>query len=41
MLEGYEDDSRIYIFDAKYRINVDDKSVIIGPVEDDINAMHR
>jgi hypothetical protein len=35
-----EDDNRIYIFDAKYRINVDDKGVI-GPVEDDINVMHR
>ncbi|MBW9146991.1 hypothetical protein KTC92_05420 [Clostridium sp. CM027] len=29
-----KDDNRIYIFDAKYRIN-------IGPVEDDINVMHR
>lgn len=35
-----EDDNRIYIFDAKYRINVD-KNGIIGPVEDDINVMHR
>lgn len=35
-----EDDNRIYIFDAKYRINVDDKG-IVGPVEDDINVMHR
>jgi hypothetical protein len=35
-----EDDNRIYIFDAKYRIYVDDKGVI-GPVEDDINVMHR
>lgn len=35
-----EDDNRIYIFDAKYRINVD-KNGLIGPVEDDINVMHR
>jgi hypothetical protein len=35
-----QDDNRIYIFDAKYRVNVDDKGVI-GPVEDDINVMHR
>ena len=35
-----EDDNRIYIFDAKYRINVD-KNGVIGPVEDDINVMHR
>ncbi|MGH4049798.1 MAG: nuclease domain-containing protein [Clostridium sp.] len=35
-----KDDNRIYIFDAKYRINVDDSGVI-GPVEDDINVMHR
>ncbi|WP_291637663.1 nuclease domain-containing protein, partial [Clostridium sp.] len=35
-----KEDNRIYIFDAKYRINVDDNAVI-GPVEDDINVMHR
>ncbi|MBB6713887.1 nuclease domain-containing protein [Clostridium gasigenes] len=35
-----EDDNRIYIFDAKYRINVDDKG-IVGPLEEDINVMHR
>ncbi|MFT5875443.1 MAG: hypothetical protein ACI8WT_004436 [Clostridium sp.] len=35
-----KDDNRIYIFDAKYRINVDD-SAVVGPVEDDINVMHR
>ena len=35
-----EEDNRIYIFDAKYRINVD-KNGVIGPVEDDINVMHR
>ncbi|MBU3171132.1 DUF2357 domain-containing protein [Clostridium estertheticum] len=35
-----KDDNRIYIFDAKYRINVDDKG-LVGPVEDDINVMHR
>ena len=35
-----KDDNRIYIFDAKYRIDVDDKGNI-GPVEDDINVMHR
>jgi hypothetical protein len=35
-----KDDNRIYIFDAKYRINVEDRGVV-GPVEDDINVMHR
>ncbi|WP_298840100.1 DUF2357 domain-containing protein [Clostridium sp.] len=35
-----KEDNRIYIFDAKYRINVDDSGVV-GPVEDDINVMHR
>ncbi|WP_291637667.1 nuclease domain-containing protein [Clostridium sp.] len=35
-----KDDNRIYIFDAKYGINVDDSGVV-GPVEDDINVMHR
>lgn len=35
-----EDDNRVYIFDAKYRINVDDKG-IVGPLEEDINVMHR
>lgn len=33
-------DDRIYIFDAKYRLQVDNYG-IIGPVEDDINVMHR
>ena len=31
-------DNVVYIFDAKYRISAKDK---IGPVEDDINVMHR
>lgn len=31
---------RMYIFDAKYRFSVDSKG-IIGPMEDDINIMHR
>ena len=35
-----KNNNRIYIFDAKYRINVDDKGKI-GPVEDDINVIHR
>jgi len=35
-----KDDNRIYIFDAKYRIYVD-KNSVVGPVEDDINVMHR
>ncbi|MBU3109485.1 DUF2357 domain-containing protein [Clostridium gasigenes] len=35
-----EDDNRVYIFDAKYRINVDDMG-IVGPLEEDINVMHR
>jgi len=32
-------DRRMYIFDAKYRISVEDGK--IGPVVDDINVMHR
>ena len=36
-----KDDNRIYIFDAKYRIYVDKNSGVVGPVEDDINVMHR
>ncbi|KXZ39989.1 hypothetical protein SAMN05661008_01952 [Alkalithermobacter thermoalcaliphilus JW-YL-7 = DSM 7308] len=31
---------RIYIFDAKYRLHIDDNN-IIGPMEEDINVMHR
>ena len=31
-------DNVVYIFDAKYRINTRNE---IGPVEDDINVMHR
>jgi uncharacterized protein len=34
------EDNRIYIFDAKYRFNVE-KDGTIGPMEDDINVMHR
>ncbi|MFT8341802.1 MAG: restriction endonuclease-like protein [Clostridium beijerinckii] len=33
-------DDRIYIFDAKYRISIDANGKP-GPVEDDINVMHR
>lgn len=33
-------DSRIYIFDAKYRVNVDSNGNA-GPMEEDINVMHR
>lgn len=32
-------EERIYIFDAKYRINTDSNE--IGPVEEDINVMHK
>ena len=39
-LRNKEKDSRVYIFDAKYRLSIDDKNVI-GPMEDDINVMHR
>ena len=30
----------MYIFDAKYRLNVENEHTI-GPMEDDINVMHR
>ena len=33
-------DNRMYIFDAKYRIAIDEKGMV-GPMEDDINIMHR
>jgi len=33
-------DNRMYIFDAKYRITIDEKGTV-GPMEDDINIMHR
>ncbi|MGL5330123.1 MAG: nuclease domain-containing protein, partial [Peptostreptococcaceae bacterium] len=39
-LKGDNTSDRVYIFDAKYRIYVDN-SGIIGPMEDDINVMHR
>lgn len=32
--------NRVYIFDAKYRLTVDDKGQV-GPMEEDINVMHR
>lgn len=35
-----KEDTRVYIFDAKYRVSVDNRGVI-GPMEDDINVMHR
>jgi hypothetical protein len=35
-----KNDDRIYIFDAKYRISIDANGQP-GPVEDDINVMHR
>lgn len=35
-----EQDSRVYIFDAKYRVFVDNIGVV-GPMEEDINVMHR
>lgn len=31
---------RVYIFDAKYRLHIDNDNVI-GPMEEDINVMHR
>lgn len=37
---SHENDDRIYIFDAKYRISIDANGQP-GPVEDDINVMHR
>lgn len=33
-------DKRTYIFDAKYRVSIDNNG-IVGPVEEDINVMHR
>ena len=33
-------DNRMYIFDAKYRIAIDEKGTV-GPMEDDINITHR
>ena len=33
-------DERMYIFDAKYRVSIDAKGQA-GPMEDDINVMHR
>lgn len=35
-----EEDNRIYIFDAKYRVMVDNNGQV-GPMEEDINVMHR
>ncbi|MBU3136411.1 hypothetical protein KPL39_09025 [Clostridium gasigenes] len=34
-----KNDDRIYIFDAKYRVEV--KNDVVAPLEDDINVMHR
>lgn len=39
-LRNNQDKCRVYIFDAKYRLSIDDKN-IVGPMEDDINVMHR
>ena len=39
-LKGDNTQDRVYIFDAKYRIFVDNDGVI-APMEDDINVMHR
>ncbi|MGL6186986.1 MAG: DUF2357 domain-containing protein [Clostridium chrysemydis] len=36
--EDYED--RVYIFDSKYRVDVD-KNGKVGPMKDDINVMHK
>lgn len=39
-IRNKEKQDRVYIFDAKYRLAVDDYG-IIGPMEEDINVMHR
>ena len=39
-LRNMDRSDRIYIFDAKYRLSVDNNNVI-GPMEEDINVMHR
>ncbi|WP_343337931.1 hypothetical protein TPELB_33170 [Terrisporobacter petrolearius] len=39
-MKGDKTKDRVYIFDAKYRIFVDNNEEI-GPMEDDINVMHR
>lgn len=39
-MKGDKTKDRVYIFDAKYRIFVDNNGEI-GPMEDDINVMHR
>lgn len=39
-LNAKEENNRIYIFDAKYRINIDSDGNV-GPLEEDINVMHR
>ncbi|MCB2313470.1 restriction endonuclease-like protein [Clostridium tagluense] len=39
-LRNMDRSDRIYIFDAKYRLSVDGNNVI-GPMEEDINVMHR
>ena len=39
-LKGDNTSDRVYIFDAKYRLDID-KSGVIGPMEEDINVMHR
>jgi len=39
-LQNPNQKDRMYIFDAKYRLNIDSNGAI-GPVEEDINVMHR
>ena len=39
-LKGDKTKDRVYLFDAKYRIFIDNNGEI-GPMEDDINVMHR
>lgn len=39
-LRNMDKNDRIYIFDAKYRLKVDSENGI-GPMEEDINVMHR
>ncbi|SKB47145.1 hypothetical protein SAMN02745120_1654 [Acetoanaerobium noterae] len=39
-LRNLDKNDRIYIFDAKYRLKIDSEN-IVGPMEEDINVMHR
>ena len=39
-LKNNKNSNRVYLFDAKYRLYIDNNGVI-GPMEEDINVMHR